>query len=139
MVMSTSSKKMKLFSGARKTARATASIEPGVGRVRVNGFLVEALSNELSREIILGPLRVVGDSRFKVNIDVAVKGGGYVGQAYASAMAISRALVGYFKSSDLKKRIVEYDDHLLSGDARQSEPKKFGGPGARRREQKSYR
>ena len=130
---------MKLFTGSRKTARATASIEPGVGRVRVNGFLVEALPNELSREIILGPLRLAGDSRYKVNIDVTVKGGGYVGQAYAAAMAIARALTGYFKSMDLKKKIIEFDPHLLSGDPRQSEPKKFGGPGARRREQKSYR
>jgi small subunit ribosomal protein S9 len=137
--MSVASKKMKLFTGSRKAARATASIEPGVGRVRVNGFLLEAMSNELARETIMAPLRLAGDSRFKVNIDVAVKGGGYVGQSYASAMAVSRALVGYFKSSDLKKRLVEYDEHLLSGDARQAEPKKFGGPGARRREQKSYR
>jgi len=28
---------------------------------------------------------------------------------------------------------------LISGDARRKEPKKFGGPGARRRKQKSYR
>ena len=137
--MSAASKKMKLFTGARKAARATASIEPGVGRVRVNGFLLESMGNELARETIVAPLRLAGDSRFKVNIDVTVKGGGYVGQSYASAMAVSRALVGYFKSSDLKKRLTEYDDHLLSGDARQAEPKKFGGPGARRREQKSYR
>jgi small subunit ribosomal protein S9 len=139
MVMSSASKKLKLYTGSRKTARATASVCPGVGRVRVNGFLLEALPNELSREIIMAPLRLAGDSRYKVNIDVDVKGGGYVGQAEASAMAVAKALVGYFKSSDLKKRIVEYDEHLISGDARQSEPKKFGGPGARRREQKSYR
>ena len=137
--MSASSKKAKLFAGSRKAARATASIVPGVGRIRINGFLLESLSNELSRETIMAPLRLAGDSRYKVNIDVSVKGGGYVGQAYASSIAISRALVGYFKSSDLKKRIAEYDDHLLSGDPRQAEPKKFGGPGARRREQKSYR
>lgn len=139
MVMSSASKKLKLYTGSRKTARATASVYPGVGRVRINGFLLEAIPNELSREIIMAPLRLAGDSRYKVNIDVDVKGGGYVGQAEASAMAISKALVGYFKSSDLKKRILEYDEHLISGDARQSEPKKFGGPGARRREQKSYR
>jgi len=33
----------------------------------------------------------------------------------------------------------EFDKYLISGDARRKEPKKFGGPGARRRKQKSYR
>jgi small subunit ribosomal protein S9 len=132
-------KKVRLYSGTRKTARATASITPGVGRVRINGYLVEALPNELQREIILGPLRIAGENRYKVNIDVTVKGGGYMGQAYASAMAIARALVGFIKSADLKKKLMEFDKHLLTGDPRQAEPKKFGGPGARRRKQKSYR
>ena len=40
---------------------------------------------------------------------------------------------------DLRKRLVEFDKYLISGDARLKEPKKFGGPGARRRKQKSYR
>jgi len=132
-------KKIRIFSGARKTARATAVIRPGVGRVRINGFLLEALPNELQREIIMTPLRLAGDLRYKVDIDVDVRGGGVMGQAYASAIAISRALVGYFASEELKRRILEYDRHLLVGDPRQTEPKKFGGPGPRRRKQKSYR
>ena len=128
-----------LFFGSRKTARAVASIEPGVGRVRINGYLLEALPNKLQRDIISIPLKLAGSLRYKVNIDVKVKGGGVMGQAYASAMAIARALVGYFKSEALKKRILEYDRHLLVGDPRKTEPKKFGGPGPRRRRQKSYR
>ena len=43
------------------------------------------------------------------------------------------------KTKDIKTRISEFDKHLLSGDSRRSESKKFGGPGARRRKQKSYR
>ena len=39
----------------------------------------------------------------------------------------------------LKNKIAEYDKYLISGDARRKEPKKFGGSGARRRKQKSYR
>jgi len=35
--------------------------------------------------------------------------------------------------------LIEYDRHLLIGDPRRTEPKKFGGPSARRRKQKSYR
>ncbi|MEK6864924.1 MAG: 30S ribosomal protein S9, partial [Thermoproteota archaeon] len=40
---------------------------------------------------------------------------------------------------DLRQRITDFDKYLISGDARRKEPKKFGGPGARRRKQKSYR
>jgi len=35
--------------------------------------------------------------------------------------------------------IAEFDKYLISGDARRKEPKKFGGPGVRRKKQKSYR
>ncbi|MBE0634219.1 30S ribosomal protein S9, partial [Candidatus Bathyarchaeota archaeon] len=36
-------------------------------------------------------------------------------------------------------KYLEYDRTMLAGDARRKEAKKFGGPGARRRKQKSYR
>ena len=76
-----------------------------------------------------------------------------MGQAYSSATAISRALVGWTKAKkepkvhpfnkstrqQLKDMILGYDKYLISGDARRKEPKKFGGSGARRRKQKSYR
>ena len=84
---------------------------------------------------------------------VQVHGGGFMGRAFASAVAISRAMTGQEKGGkdprehpftksireEIRKKITEYDRHLLSGDSRQSESKKFGGPGARRRKQKSYR
>ncbi len=132
-------RKIKLFSGARKNAKATATISNGTGKVRVNNVPVEIIEPRLSRERILAPLELAGTFRDKVNIDVAVQGGGFMGQAEAAAVSISRALVGWTKSEELKGRITEYDKHLLAGDARQKEPKKFGGPGARRRKQKSYR
>lgn len=111
------------------------------------------VQQEVAREIMLGPLEVAGDLRNKIDVSVKVKGGGFVGQSYASAVAISRAMTGWTKSrkepkdhpltrtvrEDLRKRLTEFDKHLLSGDDRRKEPKKFGGPGARRRKQKSYR
>ncbi|CAI8042723.1 30S ribosomal protein S9 [Geodia barretti] len=104
------------------------------------------IGHEMSREAILAPLEIAGDLRTRVNISVRVRGGGYSGQASAVATAISRALTGWTKSKkeptireDLRKRISVYDKYLISGDARMKEPKKFGGPGARRRKQKSYR
>lgn len=145
--------KVELYPGSRKTAKAAASIIKGSGRVRVNNIPAELITPELAREIILTPIELAGEARNKVDINVRVEGGGFVGRAFASAIAISRALTGYTKSrkdpkdhplqksirEEIKERLVEHDRHLLIGDPRQTEPKKFGGPGARRRKQKSYR
>ena len=133
------SRKPKAFSGSRKKARANAVISSGYGRIRINKIPVEILMPEIARERILTPLEFAGEYRKKVNIDVKVSGGGYMGRAEASATAISRSLINWFRSKDLKNTIVEFDKHLISGDHRQSEPKKFGGPSARTRKQKSYR
>ena len=145
--------KLESYYATRKTARAHAFITKGVGRVRINNVPVEMVQQEVAREIMLGPLEVAGDIRNKIDLSVKVKGGGYIGQSYASAVAISRAMTGWTKTrkepkdhpltrtirEDLRKRLTDFDKHLLSGDDRQKEPKKFGGPGARRRKQKSYR
>ena len=145
--------KLESYYATRKTARAHAFITKGVGRVRINNVPVEMVQQEVAREIMLGPLEVAGDVRNKIDLSVKVKGGGYIGQSYASAVAISRAMTGWTRTrkepkdhpltrtirEDLRKRLTDYDKHLLSGDDRQKEPKKFGGPGARRRKQKSYR
>ncbi|MGI0062061.1 MAG: 30S ribosomal protein S9 [Nitrosotalea sp.] len=145
--------KLESYYASRKTARAHAYITKGVGRVRINNIPVEMVQQEVAREIMLGPLEVAGELRNKIDLSVKVKGGGFVGQSYASAIAISRAMTGWTKSrkepkdhpltrtvrEDLRKRLSDFDKHLLSGDDRRKEPKKFGGPGARRRKQKSYR
>jgi len=145
--------KPEIYFATRKTASAQVHIAKGVGKVRINNVPLEMINQETAREAFLAPLEIAGDLRKKVDISVRVKGGGFMGQASASATAISRALTGWTKSKkdpkdhpfsksireDLKKRITEYDKYLISGDARRKEPKKFGGPGARRRKQKSYR
>jgi small subunit ribosomal protein S9 len=145
--------KLESYYASRKTARAHAFITKGVGRVRINNVPVEMVQQEVAREIMLGPLEIAGDLRNKIDLSVKVSGGGFVGQSYASAIAMSRAMTGWTKSrkepkdhpltrtirEDLRKRLSEFDKHLLSGDDRRKEPKKFGGPGARRRKQKSYR
>jgi len=145
--------KVENYFATRKTARAHVHISKGMGRIRINNTPVEMIQQETAREVILGPLEIAGDLREKIDLSVRVNGGGFMGQAYASAVAISRALTGWTKSKkepkdhpftktireDLKKRLNDFDKHLLSGDDRRKEPKKFGGPGARRRKQKSYR
>ncbi len=145
--------KTEIYFATRKTSKAHVYITKGSGRVRINNTPAEMIQQETAREVILSPLEVAGELRNKVDISVRVKGGGFMGQSYAAATAISRAMTGWTKTkkdpkdhpftkqirNDLKKRINDFDKHLLSGDARQKEPKKFGGPGARRRKQKSYR
>lgn len=145
--------KVENYFATRKTARAHVHISKGVGKVRINNTPVEMIQQETAREVMLLPLEIAGDLRDKIDLSVRVNGGGFMGQAYACAVAISRALTGWTKTKkepkehpftktvreDLKKRLNEFDKHLLSGDDRRKEPKKFGGPGARRRKQKSYR
>lgn len=132
-------KKSKLIPASRKTAKATAVIYQGKGRVYINKTPIEIITPLMARERMLTPLELVGSHRDKVDINIRVSGGGYMGQAEACAIAISRALNNHFKTNDIKNRLTEFDKHLLSGDSRRSESKKFGGPGARRRKQKSYR
>lgn len=129
----------KLYSGARKTARATAAIQPGAGRIRINGVPVELWEPEPARLHLLGPALVAKEVREKFDVDVSVSGGGFMGQADAAAMAIARAFVDQVRGSEIRERMNAYNKYLLSGDPRQAEPKKFGGPGARRKRQKSYR
>ncbi len=129
----------KLYSGARKTSRATAAIQPGAGRIRVNGVPVELWEPEPARLHLMGPVVVAKELRDKFDVDVSVSGGGFMGQADAAAMAIARAFVDQVRGSEIRDRMNAYNKYLLSGDPRQAESKKFGGPGARRKRQKSYR
>jgi small subunit ribosomal protein S9 len=132
-------KKARQFEGWRKTAQAQAIITQGRGRVWINNVPVEVMQPEFARLRVLTPLALAGELANKVDIDVKVHGGGYMSRAEACAMAVSRALVSWSGSEELKKRFMEYDRFLLVGDSRRTEPKKFGGPGPRRRKQKSYR
>ena len=133
-------KKVLVVSGKRKTAVARAVVKPGVGRVRINMIPVEIFEPEIAREKIMEPLLQVGDEVWKqLDMDVKTSGGGYMGQAEAARMAVANALLKWTKSSHVRTVFTEYDRTMIAGDSRRKEPKKFGGPGARAKEQKSYR
>lgn len=133
-------KKVLVVSGKRKTATSRAVIKQGVGKVRVNKTPVEIVEPDIAREKIMEPLLQAGDAIWKqVDMDVKTQGGGYMGQAEAARTAIANALLKWTKSSHLRTIFTEYDRTMVAGDARAKEPKKFGGPGARAKEQKSYR
>jgi small subunit ribosomal protein S9 len=133
-------KKVLVVSGKRKTAVARAVVKPGVGRVRINMIPVEIFEPEIAREKIMEPLLQAGEDVWKqMDMDVKTSGGGYMGQAEAARMAVTNALLKWTKSSHLRTVFTEYDRTMIAGDSRRKEPKKFGGPGARAKEQKSYR
>lgn len=135
-----SSTKVLLTSGKRKTAIARATVRAGKGRIRVNSVPVEIYEPKLARDKILEPLLLAGDNVWKqLDMDIRISGGGFMGQAEAARTAVARALYRWTKSSHLQTLFTEYDRTLLAGDPRRREPKKFGGPGARAKDQKSYR
>lgn len=127
-------------SGKKKTAVARATVSDGAGRVRVNAQPIELIEPEMARLKMLEPFRIAGDElRDEVDIDVRVDGGGFSGQADAVRTAIARGLVEFTNNMALRDAYMEFDRTLLVNDVRQREPKKWGGPGARARYQKSYR
>ena len=127
-------------SGKKKTAVARVTVREGEGRVRINSQPVELVEPASSRLKMLEPFRIVGeDLRSEMDIDVNVNGGGISGQADAVRTAIARGIVQHTNDAELRDAYMEFDRSLLVNDVRQSEPKKWGGPGARARYQKSYR
>jgi small subunit ribosomal protein S9 len=133
-------KKVIVVSGKRRTATSRAVVKPGLGRVRINRTPLEILEPEIAREKIREPLIQAGEEVWKeLDIEVKAIGGGYMGQAEAARMAIANGLLKWTKSQHLRTVFAEYDRTMIAGDARKKESKKFGGPGARARVQKSYR
>ena len=129
-----------VLSGKRKTAIAKATVRFGKGRVRINNIPLEIYEPKLARDKILEPLLLTDDKVWnKLDINVSVSGGGFMGQAEAVRMVIAKGLIKWTKSTRLRTTLRDYDRTMLAGDPRRSEPKKFGGPGARARDQKSYR
>jgi small subunit ribosomal protein S16e len=93
-------------------------------------------------------LFTVLDEKFYEGLSFTVKstGGGDVTRLYAARQAIAKALVAYYGKyvdeqirQDIRTVLMKYDRSLLVADPRRKEAKKFGGPGARARYQKSYR
>lgn len=135
-----SSKKIIVVSGKRKTAVARATIRSGRGRIRINNVPLEIYEPRIARMKIMEPLLQVDEDILKqIDISTRVSGGGFMGQAEATRMAIARGILRWTKSKHLQSRFTKYDRTMLAGDPRQKEPKKFGGPGARAKRQKSYR
>ncbi|MBN1170442.1 30S ribosomal protein S9 [Candidatus Micrarchaeota archaeon] len=125
--------------GKRKECVARATIKEGKGIVRLNKMNVDAIPNNYVKEIITEPLHYIGAEATQVDISVNVRGGGSMGQAQAARVAIANALVKYFEDKKLREKFIAIDRSLVIEDIRRVEAKKFRGPKARARYQKSYR
>ena len=133
--------------GRKKTATAVAYCKSGTGIIKVNGRPISAIQPKSLQFKLQEPILLLGKSKWgTVDMRVRVKGGGSVSQIYAIRQAISKALVSYYQKyvdeaskKEIKDILGQYDRTLLVADPRRTEPKKFGGPGARARYQKSYR
>ncbi len=128
-----------VFRGKRKECIARASIRKGKGVVRINSVRLDAIDNKYVRYMIAEPLGLAPEVATQVDISVNVMGGGQMGQAQACRTAIARALIGFTGDDALKRKMVEYDRFMYAEDSRRVEPKKYKGPKARARFQKSYR
>ncbi|MCQ2052773.1 MAG: 30S ribosomal protein S9 [archaeon] len=126
-------------SGKRKTAIARAVVKEGTGKVTVNKVPIALYMPELARLKIQEPLGLAGDKANKVDIAVAVNGGGVMGQAAAVRTAIARGLCEFFNDKELESAYRAYDRGLIINDDRIKLPKNPLGPGARAKKQKSYR
>ena len=126
----------------RKAAIARASVKDGNGRIRINSFNIETVEPKELRRIMMEPISVSSGTKSlsaKVNIDVSVNGGGISAQAQAVRGAIAKGIAAFSEGDDLKREFMKHDRSMIVDDFRRVEPKKFKGPKARARFQKSYR
>ncbi len=114
--------------GKRKNAISRVWIFKGKGDVSINDSNAEYyLKRKVLLDVIHKPLQKLGVEG-KYSIVIHTKGGGLTGQAYASQLGISRALVC---ANDESKSSLK-EEKLLTRDSRIKERKKYGRKKARK-------
>jgi small subunit ribosomal protein S9 len=114
--------------GRRKAAVSRVWARQGSGKILINGvdskeyFDTQSMLFALAQPFKVCPVAATYD------FDVAVRGGGKMGQAHAVKLGLSRALLELDESA----RGVLRQHGLLTVDARRKERKKYGQMGARR-------
>lgn len=121
--------------GRRKSSVARIYLSQGNGKITVNGKDYKDYFPQKHIQVkLLEPTSAVEIGEI-YNIKVNVQGGGIKGQAEATRMAISRALVKI--NEDFKKQLKS--KKLVTRDSREVERKKYGKPKARKSFQFSKR
>ena len=114
--------------GRRKTAVARVHMTTGEGKVIVNGKEYTDYFPILKNQIAVQEPFKLTNNTGAYNVKVNVKGGGCSGQAEATRLAISRALV----KVDAGFKEILKKNGLLKRDPRMVERKKPGQPKARK-------
>jgi len=121
--------------GRRKESVARVRMQPGSGKVLVNGkALLEYFKRETLIMDIEQPLEVT-ENMESFDFKIRVNGGGLSGQAGAVRLGIARALLAY--SEDYRPTLRQ--GGFLTRDPRRTERKKYGLAKARKRFQFSKR
>jgi len=121
--------------GRRKTSVARVRIQPGTGKVLVNGIDVDRYFCRITlSRIARQPLQSLNLVE-KYDVTATVHGGGLAGQAGAVSLGVARALI----EVDATLRGQLGKEGLLTRDARMKERKKYGQAAARKRFQFSKR
>jgi small subunit ribosomal protein S9 len=124
-----------ITNGRRKTAVSSIRLRPGSGKIDINGRRFEEyFPLELQRKVVLAPFEKIGGPG-KYDIIIRVKGGGIEGQAIATRLGLTRALLQQDESLHSEFKALGY----LTRDSRRRERKKYGHAGARKRFQFSKR
>ncbi len=123
----------------KKTSSARAVIKTGKGIIKINKKSLEIIKPKYVKMLIKEPLSLAGSLTKEVDINVKVKGSGFMSQAVATRGAIAKALVEYSADEELKNKMLQYDRLLLVDDIRRKESKKQLGRGARAKKQSSKR
>ncbi|KAI4291003.1 small subunit ribosomal protein S16e [Pancytospora philotis] len=135
--------------GEKKSAVATCVCRnTGAFEIRINkvpmGIHTDKLMVAKYEEILrlLEP-EVTDGLDFEITTE---KASSHVGNIYAGRQAFVRAILAYlgtysdeYKRREVKNAIMAFDRYAIVTDTRRKEAKKYGGPGARARYQKSYR
>ena len=129
--------------GRRKRSRAQVRMTTGKGKITINGVPVsEYMPYETLVMDIKQPLTITNNDD-KFDIEVTVKGGGFSGQAGATRLAITRALIEYDANTDQTRensyRKILKKAGFVKRDPRVKERKKYGLKKARRAPQFSKR
>lgn len=136
-------KKYVLVKAKRKTAVATAKICDGKGRIIINKKPITVIDNKHLYNLVREPLMLVDNFKKglidNVDVEIAVRGGGFMSQTIASRGCIAKGIVEFYGDDKLKELFMKYDKSLLVDDARRKEAKKQLGTGARAKKQRSKR
>ena len=124
--------------GRRKSSVARVRLAPGEGAIVVNGKpYTEYFTRTDHRNNVTAALENTG-RRLKYDVWVNVCGGGISGQAGATLLGVSRALlVAETEDEELHQTLKEHG--YLTRDSRMVERKKYGQKGARAKFQFSKR